>query len=71
MIQLVPILVGIGKTRLSLLTDTLRSDGSHTEQCGQSLSASVSSAIVAMAAAIVPIANVVMASVFEPQQSWS
>ena len=29
------------------------------------------SAIVAMAAAIVTIANVVMAAVVEPQQSWS
>ena len=31
----------------------------------------IGSAIVAMAAAIVTIANVVMAAVVEPQQSWS
>ena len=31
----------------------------------------IGSAIVAMAAAIVTIANVVMATVVEPQQSWS
>ena len=31
----------------------------------------IGSAIVAMAAAIVTIANVVMAVVVEPQQSWS
>ena len=31
----------------------------------------IGSAIVAMAAAIVTIANVVMAAVAEPQQSWS
>ena len=38
---------------------------------GRRSKTSIGSAIVAMAAAIVTIANVVMAAVVEPQQSWS
>ena len=45
--------------------------GIPTDPRGPTCLAMAMAAIVAMAAAIVTIANVVMAAVVEPQQSWS